>query len=1316
MASSLLDIEPRMRKIRGYQSLWKLRNAIRIELKIQPTILAAETEVGSQISTNFEPSSIDIYHCNSFFTFRSAIYIIALIVILFSINLIARQNDIKFEHIFIDQGLSQNTVVCIDQDNQGFMWFGTQDGLNKYDGYNFTIYKYNPENPNSLSNNYIRTIYKDQMGTLWIGTRAGGLNRFDPVKESFTRFTHQINDPHSLSNNDVRAIFEDRTGTLWIGTYGGGLDKYNPREENFTRYTHDEDNPNSLVNDYVRFIYEDKSGILWLGTRGGLSKFNPSKDSFINYIHQENDPNSLSHNGVWAIHEDRAGLLWIGTSNGLNKFDPSEEIFSHYFYQINTPNSLSSNYIRSILAYRDELWLGTSNGLNKFTLPEENITQYTHQEANSNSLSNNVILSLFEDQTGLVWAGTLSGGINKFDPAKEGFIHYKHQLDDPQSLSQNEVLSICEDRTGILWIGTRFGGLNRFDPVGGSFTHYTHHADNPNSLSHNGVWSIYEDKKGTLWLGTERGLNKFDPVNEIFTHYTHQTNNVNSLSQNVVLAIAEDQTGTLWIGTRGGLNKFDPVQERFTHYTKQEGKPNSLSHNNVKTIYIDKNGILWLGTRGGLNKFDPNKEHFTHYIYQENNSNSLSTDVVLSIYEDQAGTIWLGTSGGGLNKFNRLEEIFTYYGMKDGLPNDVVYGILEDTNNNLWLSTNKGLSKFNPRKISFKNYDIRDGIQSNEFNQGAFYKGKNGDLFFGGINGFNIFSPDNIRDNPHIPPIAITDFQIFNESVSIGINSPLKQHISKTKKIVLAHKDYVFSFEFAALHYSIPERNQYAYMMEGFDKDWNFSGSRRFVTYTNLDPGDYVFRVKASNNDGVWNEEGILVQINITPPFWATWWFRILVTLSILSLILGVFKMRIRSIEIQRKKLAVQVTERTADLKQKSDELVQKKDELQEAHSRLEERVKERTAELQVSNESLWREITERKQAEKTVAEKSMYLDNILRSASEYAIATTDLDFRITYYNPMAEKIHGYKAKDVIGKTVQELHTKEKVAPERFEQAIENIRRHGEHCYTVVKEEKDGTRYIDTRVSGIYDSHGKLVGFSNFARDVTEKLQAEEELKRSHEQLRSLASHLQSVREEERTHIAREIHDELGQALSLLQIELFWLEKRLPKGKIELFDKIESMSKLVDMTVETVQKIATELRPAILDNLGLIAAIEWQAKDFQKRTGIDCQMTLPTDDVDLDHSMVTAVFRIFQETLTNVARHAEATIIKIELIRKVNELMLKVQDNGKGITKAQIFDQKSIGIIGIRERVNPWEGEVKIKGIPREGTTMTVKIPLDKGK
>ena len=826
----------------------------------------------------------------------------------FIIILFAQQNNIKFDHISIKQGLSQNGVDCIIQDNKGFMWFGTQDGLNKYDGYDFTIYKHNPEDPNSLSNNYVRTIYEDQTGTLWIGTRAGGLNKFNSVKESFTSYTHHEDSPNSLNHNDVRAIYEDRVGTLWIGTYGGGLNKYNPNEENFTHYTHQEGNLNSLGDNYVRFIYEDRSGIIWLGTRGGLSKFDPKQEHFTNYTHQENNPHSLSHSGVWSIYENQAGMLWVGTSNGLNKFDPSEETFYHYFSQINDPNSLSSNYVRSIYAYRDEiLWLGTSNGLNKFDLIEENFTHYTHQEANSNSISNNVILTIYEDQTGLLWIGTLSGGINKFDPTKEGFIHYFHQVNNPKSLSHNEVLSICEDRTGILWIGTRFGGLNRFDPVGGSFTHYTHLANNPNSLSHNGVWSIYEDIEGTLWLGTERGLNKFDPENETFTHYTHQTHNVNSLSQNVVLAIDGNQTGTLWIGTRGGLNKFDPVQERFTRYIKQEGKPNSLSHNNVNTIYIDRNGILWLGTRGGLNKFDPNKEHFTHYNYQENNPNSLSTDVVLSIDEDRAGTIWLGTSGGGLNKFDRVQEIFTHYREKDGLPNDVIYGILEDNNGDLWLSTNKGLAKFSPKNKTYKNYDVRDGLQSNEFNQGAFFKTQNGNMLFGGLNGFNMFSPEEIRDNPHIPPIVITDFQIFNESVPIGIDSPLQQHITKTKEIVLDHKDYVFSFEFAALHYSIPERNQYAYMMEGFDEGWNYSGTRRFVTYTNLDPGEYKFRVKASNNDGVWNEKGTSVKIIVTPPFWKTRWAY---SLYVILLAAGIFGVQLFQNERVRRKTKREVEEK----------------------------------------------------------------------------------------------------------------------------------------------------------------------------------------------------------------------------------------------------------------------------------------------------------------------------------------------------------------------------------------------------------------------
>jgi signal transduction histidine kinase/ligand-binding sensor domain-containing protein/class 3 adenylate cyclase/ActR/RegA family two-component response regulator len=881
----------------------------------------------------------------TFFNINKVTFLVIIVFFNLSINLYAQRNKIRFEHLTNKDGLSQSGVNCILQDNQGFMWFGTQDGLNKYDGYNFTIYRLDHEDPKSLSANWISSICEDRKGDLWIGT-AGGLNKFNREKEQFTHYKHDPDNSFSLSNNDVRSIYEDRSGDLWIGTYEGGLNKLVPGENEgspstFKHYKYNPDNPTGLSDNFIVTIYEDKSGFLWIGTNGGLNKFDREKEQFIHYQHKPDNPFSLSHNHVFSICDDKYGNLWIGTYDGLNKFNPKKEQFIHYQHDADNPFSLSNNYPVSI--YEDKsgvLWIGThSGGLNKLVPSEKEgspstFKHYKHNPDNPFSLSDNQVHSIYEDKSGVLWIGT-HDGLNKFDREKQKFTHFNHNSDNPFSLSDNNVYSIYEDKSGFLWIGTWGGGLNKFDPKKEQFTHYKHDPGNPSSLIHDYIVATYEDESGFLWIGGHGGLTKFDREKEQFTHYKHDPDNPSSLSHPDITAIYEDKSGILWIGTfGGGLNKLLPGDTEgspltFKHYKYYSKNPFSLSSDFITTIYEDKSGIHWIGTYDGLNKFDREKEQFIHYKYDPDNPSSLSHNQVMSIYEDQSGTLWIGTAG-GLNKFNREKEQFFHYREKDGLANNVVYGILEDAHKNLWLSTNNGLSKFNPIDESFRNYDVKNGLQGNEYNQGSYFKSKSGELFFGGINGFNVFNPDSIKDNPLIPPVFITDFQIFNETVSIFEKDDtenkhdysLAKHITLTEKIELTYRESVFSFEFAALDFRSSEKNKYAYKMEGFDKNWIYTNAdRRFTTYTNLDPGDYVFRVKGSNNDGAWNEEGTSIAISITPPPWKTWWAYSLYIIALISSIVGYIHYRTK---IHRKELEQQrlINERLQRIDKMKDEFL----------------------------------------------------------------------------------------------------------------------------------------------------------------------------------------------------------------------------------------------------------------------------------------------------------------------------------------------------------------------------------------------------------
>ncbi|MCP4348757.1 MAG: response regulator [Desulfobacterales bacterium] len=847
----------------------------------------------------------------SFKTIFLVVLIISASLSLFTRDVYARENarDIRFEHITIKQGLSQNSISCILRDSRGFMWFGTTEGLNKYDGYDFTPYLHTLEDPTSISDSHINTIYEDRWEILWIGTR-GGLNRLDRNSERFTHYQYDPQNSQSLSHSDVRTICEDKAGNLWIGT-GRGLNRFDRNKNTFKRYLHDPQNPESLSNNWVAAIYKDKAGILWIGTGKGLNRFDPARETFTHYLYDQHDPASLNHNNIYSMYEDKSGKLWLGTRRGLKRFDRNREIFTCYLIDPENPGDMSRNRIMAI--DEDEhgmLWLATrGGGLNIFNPENERFTRYSHKPQNPESLSINDVMAIYNDGTGILWVGTFGGGINKFAYEQRKFSHYSHDPRDSESLSYNDVMSVYEDSTGRLWIATFGGGLNRFDPKEKTFSNYTHDPQNPISLSTDTALSVHQDSSGILWIGTLAGLNRFDPKDRIFTRYQHDGQNSESLSNNSISAIQEDSAKNLWVGTwNGGLNLFDRKTETFTHFVHDDGNPESLSHNRVRAIYEDSSETLWVGTNIGLNRFVRETETFQRYFHDPENPESLSSSKIRCICEDRAKNLWIGT-GRGLNKFDRKTETFIWYTKRDGLPNNVIYCISEDDHDNLWVSTNRGLSRFNPKNMTFKNYSEDDGLQSDEFNTGTCCRTRSGDMVFGGINGFNIFDPENIPENIHIPPVRITDFQKFSKNVK------LETHISELSEITLSYKDYVFSLEFAALDYTAPNKNQYAYMLEGFEKDWNYTDAkRRFATYTNLRGGEYIFRVRGSNNDGVWNEEGASLRITVTPPWWETWWFKTIAAFLILGSAFGAYRWRVRALEYRGRELECQVSERTKEL------------------------------------------------------------------------------------------------------------------------------------------------------------------------------------------------------------------------------------------------------------------------------------------------------------------------------------------------------------------------------------------------------------------
>jgi len=710
------------------------------------------------------------------------------------------------------------------------MWFGTQDGLNRYDGYNFKIFKNDPENSKSLSDNFIFSIYEDESGKLFIGTQSGNLHQYNPYDESFTIISKEKFDIAQCRASSVLARFCDKERNIeWTGGLGQetGLKMENRKTGEVKIFKNDLKDNTTLSNDKVYSIYRDKQGSLWVGTFNGLDKLDEKTGKFTHYRNKPDDPYSLSDNFVWPVFEDSKGNLWIGTYRG---------------------------------------------GLNKFDRRTNKFYNYKNDPANSRSINDNQIFSIYEDRGGVIWIGTNTGGVNYFHPSAQAFEFYKHNEKDKNSLSDDMVLALHVDKTGNYWIGTRNRGLDKFDYKRKVFTNYSGKPGTPNTLLSNSITTIIEDRSGTLWLGTfNNGLNSFDPISGKINSYVHDDADNESLSDNRVYALVEDRYGDIWIGTyAGGLNKLNRSSGKITRYESAPNNKRSLSSNNVWSLAQDSSGRLWIGTfGGGVNVLNRKDNTFTHFVNDSSNSHSIADNNIIRIFVDSKNNVWFGTFK-GLSKYDRKTNKFRNWREKDGLANDFVYGIVEDDKGFLWVSTNKGISKFNPQTEKFKNYYADDGLQGDEFNQNAFAKDNlTGSLLFGGNNGFNVFNPELITENNFVPPVVFTNYVRYNTDDEEG--KPIfGKGISHIKDIGLTYKDNIVTFEFSALSYYNHLKNQYRYKLEGFNDNWIQLGNENKITFTDLSPGEYTLKIIGSNNDGLWNEAGTSLSMLVTPPWWKT--------------------------------------------------------------------------------------------------------------------------------------------------------------------------------------------------------------------------------------------------------------------------------------------------------------------------------------------------------------------------------------------------------------------------------------------------------------
>jgi ligand-binding sensor domain-containing protein/signal transduction histidine kinase len=839
--------------------------------------------------------------------------------------------NFKFEHLMIEDGLSQSTVFDIMQDSEGFLWFATQDGLNRYDGYSFKIYYADEKKSNCISDNTIHVIREDSHGNLWIGTAGGGLNKLNSKTGKFAVYRYDAIDDNSISSDYISALLIDKEGIIWVGTIGGGLNKFDPYTGEFVYYLTQEEGSVSVD---ISSIFRDSRDQLWVGTRKHLYKFSAQSNEFIDCSID------LSKDGivkVSEIYEDRTGSLWIGVdSYGLIRFFPGTKEQIHYRFDPLIKNGLSNDQIRALYELESgKLLIGTFGGGICLLDPiSEKFSHYKNDAKNEFSISNNHVISIYKDEADILWIGTIKG-INRVDLKPEKFATYKIETDltnpaDVNTTGVNFVTSILQDTNKEVWLGTHATGLFRLNMDTGSIMNFHDNGSRSNGLRGMDVWALHMDRHQTLWIGTSIGLNEYDIQKNKFRLHRLNEHKDSPRGTNAIRSIIEDGNNNLWIGFYGrGLHRFSPQSGQFTSFSHQVDNKFKNFSNNILSLCRDHEDKIWIGTDGaGLYMFNPEVNSYQNHLNTTNYRESLPSDRINAIHEDNRGNLWLATSK-GLVVLDQDKKPLQSFSTVDGLANSFVYAIQGDNKDNIWLSSNRGLTRVKlsqEGEVEFSNYDAEDGLQSNEFNTNCSYRGLDGMLFFGGINGFNSFYPDQVKSNKHVPKISITTFTIQDK---IQDFNPSKSQIE------IDYDQNNFSFEFSALDFSNPLKNQYAYKLEGFEDDWVYSGNRRYVNYTNLDIGEYIFRVKGSNNDGVWNEEGTWARIRIIPPIWKTSWAYISYALIFITIIISIVKWRSFKLERDNQRLENKVSEKTEELKISYERLkVSQKDEIQSAKLR----------------------------------------------------------------------------------------------------------------------------------------------------------------------------------------------------------------------------------------------------------------------------------------------------------------------------------------------------------------------------------------------
>jgi|GEM_PF-6245571 len=1193
-----------------------------------------------------------------------------------------QRNRIPFEHIGTKEGLSQSNILSIVQDSRGFMWFGSWDGLNKYDGYKMTVYKNSTGDINSLSNNYINSISENKNDNLWIAT-ANGLNYFDRKTELFTRYMHHTDNSNSIRCNNINKVMVDRQGMVWVCT-AEGLDRFNTVTNRFEHIAIPGIEKNGAVsNAGIKSIFEDSKGNLWVSViNEGISLYNRQNRTFSHFLHDEKNSRSLSSNTINEVFEDSRHHIWLATNGGgLDMLDEKQQGFLHFKHDDNNRNSLEKNVVLAINEdTENNLWVSTENGgISLFNYSTGSFSTYQHDEIDKESISNNSIYCIYRDNKGNMWLGNFAGWVDMAMHDKLLFTHYKHMMSS-NSLCNNQVLSIMEDSKNQLWIGTDGGGLDIFDPQTNGFTHYRYNKKNPNSISSDNVLCTMEDSKGNTWIGTWiGGITVMNRQKKVTGYFKHDPSNAGSLANNNAWKIFEDSHKRIWIGTYGGgLDLLNADGKTFTHYRNNPANGNSIAAENIINIYEDSEGYLWLSSESkGLDRFDTHTQQFTHFVHDDS-KNSISNTYVNSVIERNDGNLWIGTMN-GLNCYNKKSGQFRVFTTADGLAGDYVFGVLEDDSNNLWISTNRGISCLHLNTGRFENFGITEGLQSDEFKQLAFCKTRSGMMYFGGINGFNQFFPGSIRKTSYDPPLVVTNFTIFNKQVPIQVSdgeaSPLKQSITETKCITLPYSSSVFSLEFASLNYTDNAKKKYTYMLEGFDQTWNEAGTARSATYTNLDPGTYIFKIRGIDNQDNMSAKTTMMTIVIKPPFWLTWWFKLALCVAVTGAVIGIYRVRISVSNNQKLKLQQQVNEQTSLLK----------------HS--------------VTQERIARKVAEKAHRAATVAnaelEESEKRYSSLFYESPQPMWVYDIDsLKFSKANKAAVKLYGFSEEELLGMSILDLSPQQE--QQRMLQALSN------EC------KKAGTTYNNGRFRHITRS-GEMLDVEIYcnsikindreyrliiAVDITEKMRVENKITKA----------IIKTQEDERYEIGGELHDNVCQILASSQMNISMLNNSLPESMRPFYDQGKQSIKLA---LDEIRNLSHRLAPAFFDEMTLEEAFKMLTASVNAgdKYTISLYFYKSLNSAILPRDLQLNLYRILQEQLRNIVKYSNATYICIDLmINNKKELIMQTSDDGVGFDITA--SRGGIGLANMKRRAELFCGAIKIDSSPGNGCSITVKIPL----